>query len=373
MKIETIAVHAGRKPDPGSGAIASSIQLSTTFQRNPDGSFPHGHVYTRTSNPNRQELESSLAELEGGAVAAAFASGSAATSALLQALQPGAHVVAPLDAYHGTTAQLKEIFGSWGVQVSFVDMTDLTQLEQAFRPETKLIWVETPSNPLLKVVDIERVVKITHARSARVTCDSTWATPILQRPIELGADLVMHSTTKYLGGHSDVLGGALISRVQDEFFERIRRIQTVGGAVPSPFDCWFVRRGVSALPWRIRAQSEQALKIALFLRSHSSVERVYYPGLPEHPGHDIAARQMRSYGGMLSFQVKGGRASAMSVAAKVQIFTRATSLGGVESLIEHRASIEGPGTSTPENLLRVSVGLEHVDDLIADLEQALKP
>jgi cystathionine gamma-synthase len=372
MKIETIAVHAGRKPEAGSGAVAQAIQLSTTFERDPDGSFPRGHIYARSSNPNRQNLESCLAALEGGAGAAAFASGSAATFALFQALGPGDHVIAPVDAYYGTALQLREILQRWALQISVVDMTELSQLESAFRPNTKLVWVETPSNPLLRIVDIKQVLELAHSAGARIACDSTWATPVLQRPLDLGCDLVMHSTTKYLGGHSDVLSGALISRTEDDFFQRIRKIQTAGGAIPSPFDCWLVRRGISTLPWRVRAQSEQALQIARYLNQHPAVERVHYPGLPGHPGHCIAVRQMKWFGGMLAFQVKGDANRAMAVAAKVKVFTRATSLGGVESLIEHRASIEGPGTTTPENLLRVSVGLEHVDDLIADLDQALK-
>ncbi len=370
MRIETVAVHAGRQADPGSKAVASAIQLSTTFERSPDGSFPGGHIYARTSNPNRQNLETCLAQLEGGAAAAAFSSGSGASMALLQALQPGDHVIAPVDAYYGTTILLREIFARWGLEVSFLDMTDLENVARALTERTKLIWVETPSNPLLRIVDIEGVVQLAARCRARVVCDSTWATPVLQRPLELGADFVMHSTTKYLGGHSDVLGGAVITRVDDEFFQRVRKIQTTGGAIPSPFDCWLVRRGVSTLPWRVRAQSEQAFAIARFLSLHPAVERVHYPGLAEHPGHAVAARQMKAFGGMLSVQVKGGEAEAMAVAARVKVFTRATSLGGVESLIEHRASVEGPQSLTPRNLLRVSVGLENVDDLIEDLNQA---
>jgi cystathionine gamma-synthase len=371
MQLETIAVHAGRRIDEGSAAVASPILLSTTFERAAEGSFPHKHVYGRMSNPNREELESCLTSLEGGAAAASFASGSAATIACFQALRPGDHVVAPRDVYYGTAVALREILGPWGLEVSFVEMTDLEEVQTALRPNTKLIWVETPSNPILKISDIEGVVNLARAAGVRVACDNTWATPVLQRPLELGVDFVMHSTTKYLGGHCDVFGGALICARDDDFFQRIRQIQTLGGAVPSPFDCWLIRRGISTLPWRVRAQSQQAMQIAAFLSNHRGVEAVHYPGLHQHSGHQVAARQMKSFGGMLAFQVRGDRASAMSVAARVQVITRATSLGGVESLIEHRASIEGPGTRTPENLLRLSVGLEHVDDLIADLEQAL--
>jgi len=372
MRLETIAVHAGRSPDTATGAVAQPIQLSTTFERNPDGSFPQGHIYARSSNPNRQVLETCLAALEGGEVAAAFASGSAATLAVFQSLAPGDHVLAPQDAYYGTTYQLKELLSRWGLNVTFVDMTELANVKSSIRPNTKLLWIETPSNPLLRIVDIEAVAKLAHEAGARVGCDNTWATPVLQRPFELGCDFVMHSTTKYLGGHSDVLGGALVGRVDDEWFQRIRKIQTAGGAVPSPFDCWLVRRGISTLAWRVRSQSEQALRIAEFLCHHPGVARVHYPGLAQSTGHSIARRQMKAFGGMLAFEVEDGQKRAMQVAARMKVFTRATSLGGVESFIEHRASIEGPGSSTPEGLLRVSVGLEHVDDLIEDLDQALK-
>ena len=371
MKLETIAVHAGKKPDEGSGAITSSIQLATTFERGADGSFPHGYIYSRTNNPNRKALETCLAALEGGAGAAAFASGSAASMAVFQALSPGDHIIAPLDIYWGTTIQLREIVERWGLKVSTVDMSDASQVEEAMTSKTRLIWVETPSNPLLKIVDIECMVEIGHRAGALVACDNTWGTPVLQRPLEMGVDVVMHSTTKYLGGHCDVISGALISREDDDFFRRIRLIQTAGGAVPSPFDCWLVHRGVSTLAWRVRAQAQQAFQVADFLNQHPRVAAVHYPGLKSHPGHEVAKRQMKLFGGMLAFQVRGGRDAAMAVAARVKIFTRATSLGGVESLIEHRASIEHPGTRTPDDLLRVSIGLEHVDDLIEDLNQAL--
>lgn len=371
MKIETIAVHAGRQSATGSKAVSPPIQLSTTFERDPDGSFPGRHIYARTSNPNRHDLETCLAALEGGAVAAAFASGSAATMALFQALSPGDHLIAPLDAYFGTSVQLRDILSPWGLEVSFIEMGDAEDVQKSLRAKTKLVWIETPSNPLLRIVDIESTVRMAHSAGALVACDSTWATPVLQRPLELGADFVMHSTTKYLGGHSDVLGGALIAARDDGMFQRIRKLQTAGGGIPSPFDCWLVRRGISTLPWRVRAQSEQAMQIAQFLSAHPQVEAVHYPGLAQHAGHAVAARQMKSYGGMLSFQVRGDQSRAMSVAAGVKVFTRATSLGGVESLIEHRASVEGPGTRAPANLLRVSVGLEHVDDLMEDLNQAL--
>ena len=371
MRIETVAVHAGHQVDPATAAVTPPIHLSTTFERDPDGSFPRGHLYARNSNPTRSALERCLAQLEGGADAAAFGSGSAATAAVLQALGPGDHVVAPSDAYHGTLRLLRETFVPWGLQATFVDMTDLARVKDALRPATKLVWVETPSNPLWKVVDIARLAELAHAGGAQCLCDNTVATPVLQRPFDLGADLVMHATTKYLGGHGDVMGGAVITRIDDALFQRIRKTQAGTGGVPSPFDCWLVLRGIRTLPYRVRAHAENAAAVATFLDRHGRVEAVHYPGLPSHPAHDLAARQMKAFGGMLSFQVRGDRDSAMAVAAKVRVFTRATSFGGAESLIEHRASIEGPGTSTPENLLRLSIGLEHAADLIEDFDQAL--
>lgn len=372
MRIETLAVHAGNAVDPATGAVTPPIHLSTTFERASDGSYPSGHIYTRSSNPNRDALEASLAALEGGAAAAAFASGSAAAMAIFQALKPGDGILAPSDVYHGTAKQLREIVAPWGVEVAFVDMSDVEQVRAALRPNTRLLWVETPSNPLLKITDIARVSELAHAAGARVACDNTWATPILQRPFDFGADLVVHATTKYLGGHSDVLGGAVVARENDDFFSRMRLIQTSGGAVPSPFDCWLVMRGIRTVPYRMRAHSENALRVATFLSEHRAVEAVHYPGLAAHPGYEIAARQMALPGGMLSVQVRGNRERALAVAANTRLFTRATSLGGPESLIEHRASVEGPETRTPENLLRLSIGLEHPDDLIEDLARALE-
>lgn len=371
MRIETLAVHAGQNIDESTGAVIPPIHLSTTFERAIDGTYPRGYIYSRSNNPNREALEQCLCALEGGAAAAAFASGSAGTTAIFQALSPGDHVIAPNDVYHGTARLLREVFAPWGLETTFVDIPDLDQVQRAVQPNTRLIWVETPSNPLLKISDIRRISEIAHAAGARCVSDNTWATPVLQRPCELGADLILHATTKYLGGHGDVLGGAVITRSQDDFFGRIRALQINAGAVPSPFDCWLVLRGVRSLPYRMRAHSENAVAIARFLRTHPAVEAVHYPGLAEHPGHDVAAQQMALFGGVLSFQVRGGSEAALAVAGKLRICTRATSLGGTESLIEHRASIEGAGTRTPETLLRLSVGLEHPDDLIEDLAQAL--
>jgi cystathionine gamma-synthase len=370
LQPETIAVHAGRAVDPTTGAVVAPIHLSTTFQRAEDGSFPTGFDYARSDNPNRAALEKAFAILEGGAVAAAFASGLAAATTVFQALAPNDHVVAPLAAYHGVLRLLRGVFARWALRVDFVDMTDLGAIKKAIRQNTKIVWVETPSNPTLKLTDLAAVAEIAHTAGARLVADNTWS-PMIQQPFALGADLVMHSTTKYFGGHSDVMGGALIARQDDEFFQRMREVQTVGGAVPAPFDCWLVHRGMQTLPWRMRAHCENAGRIAQFLATHPNVEQVHYPGLPSHPHHALAQRQMRQFGGMLSFELKGDRAAAMALPNRTQIFTRATSLGGVESLIEHRQSIEGPDTLTPETLLRLSIGLEHPDDLIADLAQAL--
>ena len=370
MRVETLAVHAGHEIDPATGAVATPIHLSTTFERDAEGGYPHGYVYGRSANPTRHALEEALAALEGGEDAAAFSSGLAASSAVLQALTPGDHVIAPTDVYHGMTKLLREVYMRWGLEVSFVDMTKLDDVKKAFRPKTRLVWVETPSNPLLKITDIAAVAEIAHAADAICACDNTWA-PIVQRPLELGADLALHATTKYLGGHSDVTGGAVIARSKTDFSERVREIQTTCGAVPSPFDCWLVLRGMRSLPWRMRAHSENALKVATWLADQQRVEAVHYPGLASHAGHEIAARQMSAFSGMLSFEVRGGRAAALGVAAKTQIFIRATSLGGVESLIEHRASIKGEDPRTPQALLRLSIGLEHPDDLIEDLAEAM--
>ncbi len=375
MQFETIAAQAAHQIDEATGAVAPPIYLSTTFERDPDGEYSRGFVYSRVDNPNRRALEQCLALLEGGgagnAEAAAFGSGSAATAAVFQALASGDHVIAPDDCYHGTSKMLREIFAPWGLQTSFVDMTDEDSVVRAVQPNTRLVWVETPSNPLLKITDIARMADIAHSTGALCACDNTWASPMLQRPFELGADLLVHSTTKYLSGHEDVTGGAVVSAEDADFFQRIRLIQNLCGAIPSPFDCWLTLRGIRTLPARMPVHSANAGRLARFLQDNPRVSAVHYPGLVDHPGHDIAARQMSDFGGMLSFQVAGGRDAAMGVAARVRLFVRATSLGGTQSLIEHRASIEGPDSPTPDDLLRVSVGLENADDLIADLAQAL--
>ena len=370
-KFETLAVHAGHSVDVGTGAVTEAIHLSTTFERDADGGYSRGFLYSRNHNPNRNALEAALAALEGGSSSAAFSSGLAAVTAIFQGLAPGDHVIAPGDIYHGTANVLKHLFAKWQVTASFIDMKNLDTLRGALTPQTKIIWIETPSNPLLQCVDIAAIADIAHAHGARAIADNTFASPVLQQPLALGCDMVMHATTKYLGGRSDVLGGAVVTRLDDDHFAQLRTAQLFGGAVPSPFDCWLVMRSLPTLPYRMQAHCANAGKVAEFLQQHDKVEVVHYPGLQGNPFHALAVRQMSGFGGMLSFEIKGGKNAAMALAANVEIFTRATSLGGVESLIEHRASIEGPNSKTPQGLLRVSVGLEHADDLIDDLALAL--
>jgi cystathionine gamma-synthase len=370
--VETQAVHMGNQVDPATGAVVPPIVLSTTFERQGDGTFPHGYIYTRSQNPNRQALEESLAALENGARAMAFGSGQAATNAVFQSLKAGDHVIVPNEAYFGTPKLMREVYSHLGINASYVDMTNLAAIQAAVTPQTKIIWIETPSNPLLSITDIAAVSEIAHRAGALAVIDNTWASPLMQQPLALGADIVMHATTKYISGHTDALGGALIFARDDEFTARVNMVQTLGGAVPSPFDCWLIMRGIRTLPLRVRQQTSNAQRVAEFLADHPAVETVFYPGLASHPGHALAAQQMRGgFGGMLSFNVHGGADEAMKVAAHLQLFTRATSLGGIESLIEHRASIEGPTSTTPQNLLRVSIGIEHVDDLINDLRHGL--
>lgn len=372
MKIETLAVHAGRRPEGGARDVTPAIHLSTTFQKAGDGSLPGGYLYSRSNNPNREALEQALAQLEGGAAALAYSSGSAATQALFQALAPGDHVIAPEDAYYGTGVLLNNHLSAWGLKSTMLDMRDLNAIERALTPATRLIWTETPSNPLLNITDLRGVVAIAKKTGALVACDNTWATPLLQRPLQLGADVVMHSVSKYLAGHSDVIGGALVFREGGALLDKCRSIQHEAGSVPSPFECWLTLRGLQTFPYRVRAQSGSAQRIAEFLAGHQKIESVHYPGLSSHAGYKVAAGQMSSFGGMLSIQVKGGQTEAFKVCAGVKIFTHATSLGGTHSLIEHRASVEGAATRSPANLLRLSIGLEHPDDLMEDLEQALR-
>jgi cystathionine gamma-synthase len=370
MRFPTLAVHAGRRPDP-SGAVSPPIHLATTFERSPDGVPLGGHTYVRESNPGQSQLEDALGALEGGAAALVFASGMAAGATLFQALDRGAHVVLPEDAYYGFRVAAREVFPGWGIEASFCRMDDASALRAAMRPSTRLVVVETPSNPLLRVADVAAVAAAAHEVGALTVVDSTFATPALTRPLELGADVVLHSTTKYFGGHSDVQGGALVFRQPSALHDRAARLRHVLGAVASPFNSWLVLRGVRTLACRMAAHSAGALAVAEALAAHPAVSAVHYPGLATHPGHDVARRQMSAFGGMLSFQVRGGREAALGVVSRVRLFVRATSLGAVESLIEHRASSEGPASTTPDDLLRVSVGLEHPADLVDDLRQAL--
>lgn len=371
-RMETQAVHLGYHGDPATGAVMPPIHMATTFEREPDYSAPSGYIYGRSQNPNRKALEEMLAALEGGAVAFAFSSGQAATNAAFQMLKAGDHVIVPVESYFGTPKLMRDIYEGFGVVVSYLDMTDLDAVRAALTPQTKLVWIETPSNPQMSITDIRAVAELAHAHGALVGVDNTFATPLCQRPLSLGADFVMHSTTKFINGHSDVTGGALIFAKNDEHSARAQLVQTLGGAVPSPFDCWLLMRGIRTLALRVRQQTANATALAQFLADHPAVDSVNYPGLSSHPGHAIAAAQMTGgFGGMLSIRVKGGAAEALAVIANVQLFTRATSLGGVESLIEHRYTIEGPTSTTPPNLLRISVGIEHIDDLMHDLRQAL--
>lgn len=371
MHFDTLAMRAGAEADPETGAVAPPIHLSTTFEHGPDGELPHGYLYGRYANPTQDRLETALAAIDGGSRALAFASGLAATSSFLQALPAGGHVLFADDVYFDVRTIARDYLPRWGLTASHVDMTDLAAVRAALRPETTLLWVETPSNPRLKVADIAALAELAHGIGARLLVDGTFATPALQQPLALGADYVLHSLTKYLGGHTDVLGGAVVFRADDEVVQRCFQVRKTLGAIASPFGCWLVLRGIRSLAVRMERHAANAQAVAEALAAHPSVEAVHYPGLPSHPQHAVAARQMKAFGGMLSFQVRGGLEAAVAVVARVKLFTVATSLGGVESLIEHRASIEGPASPTPANLIRVSVGLEHAGDLIDDLLQAL--
>ncbi|GMQ25203.1 cystathionine gamma-synthase [Algoriphagus sp. oki45] len=366
MKFETLAIHKGNHITDKNNPVVQPITLSTTFEHGNEG----GMLYTRAGNPNRIALEEVIAALEKGEDAAAFSSGNAAGTAVYQALEPGSHIIAPDDMYHGLHNSMVQLFA--GIhEVSFVDMSDLEAVKSAIRPNTRLFWVETPSNPLLKITDIRAISALAKEQGALLACDNTFATPVFQNPLLLGADIVMHSSTKYFGGHSDILGGALVTKEKNDFSTKIRTVQRVGGAVPSPTDCYWLTRSIRTLAYRMKGHAEHAMILAEFLLNHPKVERVFYPGLKSHKNHYIAASQMSGFGGIVSFMVKGGAEEADRVVSRLHFFMNATSLGGVESLIERRAAVEGPDTLTPPNLLRVSVGLEHTDDLLEDLNQAL--
>lgn len=371
MHPQTHAIHAGRSIDPTSQAVAPPIILSTTFQHAPDSTYEK-YLYSRYDNPNRSALEECVAGLEHGAAGIAFASGMAASMAIVHGLKSGDHVLAPMDCYFAVRRLLTELYGKWGLETTFVDMSDLAAVQAAVKPNTRLIWTETPSNPGLYLTDLRAVSDIAHKAGAICICDNTWATPLLQKPLELGCDIVLHSTTKYLAGHSDVLGGMLVVKDKDAQFEALKVYQKISGAVPSPFDCWLVLRSIATLPQRIQTHCDNAEKVAQFLASHPKIEKVHFPGLPDNRFHELAKRQMVRFGGMLSVEVRGGWDAAIAFCGKVKLFTCATSLGAVESLLEHRASVEGPDSLTPKGLVRLSIGLEHPDDLINDLAQALE-
>ncbi|MEX1011000.1 MAG: aminotransferase class I/II-fold pyridoxal phosphate-dependent enzyme [Balneolaceae bacterium] len=368
---ETVAIHGekkGRTPAAGDPVVPPRVN-STIFRFSEDPQ-PGDLVYTRHQNPNRDQLERVLASLEGGESCAAFSSGMAAASAIFQSLNPGDHLLLPLDLYHGVRTLANQVMGRWGLEVEAIDMTDIALVKSSLRPETAMVWLETPSNPLLQITDIEAITEICRKRNVDVVVDNTWPTPLGQQPLGLGADLVLHSTSKYIGGHSDLLGGAVIGR-DGERLDTIRQIQTTAGAVPSPDDCWLMLRSIRTLPLRMRGHHENAQRMAILLDQDSRVERVFYPGLANHPGHQIARKQMSAYGGMISFLVKGGREKASRVVQGSRLIAAATSLGGVESLWEHRILSETPESETPEHLIRFSVGLEHSEDLMADIDHAL--
>jgi cystathionine gamma-synthase len=370
---ETLAAQAMGRIEPITRAIVPPIHVSTTYQRDTDNRYSSGNVYSRADNPTYDQPEDLLNALEGGADALVFSSGMAAATALFQALDPGDHVVAPKVMYWSLRKWLGGMASRWGLRVELVDMSDMDALAGAVQPgRTKLVWVETPANPLWTITDIEAAAEIAHKAGARLTVDSTVATPVLTRPLSLGADLVMHSATKYLNGHSDVIAGALVAARDDDYWQRVRAVRSEVGGVPGPFEAAQLLRGMRTLYLRVERSSASAQAIAERLAGHEAVTKVLYPGLAGHPGHAIAARQMQGgFGGMLSIRVKNGAEAAIGAAARVRIWKRATSLGGVESFIEHRASIEGPDTPVPDDLLRLSVGIEDPADLIADLEQAL--
>ena len=367
----TLAVHAGNAPDESTGAVAPPLHLSTTFRHGPAGERVAGYEYQREGNPTNDRLREALAALEGGETACTFASGMAAMTTLLECLPQGARVLFPDDCYSGLRMLFQEFLPERGIVAGVVDMGDLDAVRAACATPVSMLWIETPSNPLMKISDIASLAGIGRASGAIVVVDNTFATPLLQRPLALGADVVMHSTTKYFGGHSDVLGGALVFAQDGELAGKVAHRLHVTGAVLAPFSAWLTLRGCRSLGARMSMHCANARMVVDFLVAHPAIERVNWPGLASHPGHDVAKNQMRDFGAMLSIEVRGGRDAALAMAGKLRVFTNATSLGGCESLVEHRASVEGPNPRSPQNLLRISVGLEDADDLIADLAQAL--
>ncbi|MEO6943467.1 MAG: cystathionine gamma-synthase [Lacisediminihabitans sp.] len=373
----TRAIHAGQEFDPRTGAIIPPIYQTSTFVQDGVGGLRGGYEYSRSANPTRSSLQEQLASLEGGAHGFSFASGLAAEDVLLRAvLKPGDHIVMSNDVYGGTHRLVSKVHVPWGITLDTVEMSDLDAVRAAIRPNTKILWVETPSNPLMKITDIAALAELGHAVGVTVVVDNTFASPYLQNPLAFGADVVVHSTTKYLGGHSDVVGGALIMN-DDALASAVGFLQFAAGAISGPMDAWLTTRGIKTLAVRVERHSANALAIAEALVAHPSIERVYYPGLPDHPGHELAARQMRAFGGMLSVAVRGGAPAARKFAESTEIFQLAESLGGVESLIGYpsemtHASVRGTALEVPDNVVRLSVGIEGIDDLIADITQALK-
>ena len=372
----TRAIHAGQEPDPATGAVIVPVHLTTTYKQDGVGGLRGGYEYSRSANPTRTALQEALAALEQGTSGMAFASGLAAEDTLLRTVcEPGSHIVLGGDAYGGTFRLISRVASRWGVEHTPADLNDLVALRAVMRPTTRVIWCETPTNPLLNIADIARLAEFAHEHGALLVVDNTFASPYLQQPLTLGADVVVHSTTKYLGGHSDVVGGALVTSTPD-LAEQLAYHQNAMGAVAGPFDAWLVLRGIKTLGVRMDRHQANAARIAEFLLDHPAVASVLYPGLPDHPGHDIAARQMSGFGGMLSFRLTGGEEQALKVCERARLFTLAESLGGVESLIEHpgrmtHASAAGSPLEVPADLVRLSVGIEDADDLLADLEQAL--
>ncbi|MFI5793274.1 cystathionine gamma-synthase [Streptomyces sp. NPDC051677] len=373
---ETLAIHAGNTADPLTGAVVPPIYQVSTYKQDGVGGLRGGYEYSRSANPTRTALEENLAALEGGRRGLAFASGLAAEDCLLRTLlSPGDHVVIPNDAYGGTFRLFAKVVARWGVEWSVADTGDASAVRAAITPKTKAVWVETPSNPLLGITDIAAVAQVARDAGARLVVDNTFATPYLQQPLSLGADVVVHSLTKYMGGHSDVVGGALVT-ADEALGEELAYHQNAMGAVAGPFDSWLVLRGAKTLSVRMDRHSQNAAKVADMLTRHARVTNVLYPGLPEHPGHEVAAKQMRAFGGMVSFRVTGGEEAAVEVCNRAKVFTLGESLGGVESLIEHpgrmtHASVAGSALEVPGDLVRLSVGIENVDDLLEDLQQAL--
>ena len=372
----TTAIHAGYRPDPATGAVNVPIYASSTFAQDGVGNLRGGYEYARTGNPTRAALEAVLAAVEQGRFGRAFASGMAASDCALRALlRPGDHLVIPDDAYGGTFRLIDKVFREWGVAHTAVALSDLDALRSAITAQTRLIWVETPTNPMLSIADISAIAEIGQKAGAKILVDNTFASPALQQPLTLGADIVLHSTTKYIGGHSDLLGGALVTD-DAELDEKFGFLQNAAGAVPGPFDAYQTMRGIKTLEVRMQRHTDNAISVAEFLSEHSSISRVLYPGLPDHPGHDIAKRQMRGFGGMVSVQMRGGAEAARRLCSRTEVFILAESLGGVESLIEHpgamtHASTAGSQLEVPDDLVRLSVGIEDPADLLADLREAL--